>query len=391
MRVLVICLGNSQHMVDNVRILGRLGWDVHVVTAIDAPWADGFSNCTIHHTTTRPPPAASTGLRVVDYRTRIDACDEPAAIIADLIDTVRPDIVHSHETQQAAALALRVRRRRNGKFPLWVTSTWGSDLYHYCRTARDRALIGEVLRSADVLWTDCWRDAALARSEGFRGTCLPVTPVGGGYDIAAAMAQRCPGPTSRRRGIAVKGFNTWVGRGMNALDALDLCGDLLRERTISLHQADSTTECRAEEICARYGARLRVLSGVTKETILTMHGNSRVSLALNMSDGTSKGFLEALVGGSFPIQSYTSAASEWIVHAESGFLVDPTDVRAVASMLRVALVDDRLVDGARTINDAAVRAHLDAAAIEGTIVAGYHRVAELARSHALDGECASAC
>ena len=117
MKLLVICLGNSPHMVDNVRILGRLGWDVHLVNAIDAPWAAGFSGCTIHHTTTRDPPRQTPGLAVVDHRLRLDLRDaaEPAGtIIAELIGELRPDIVHSHETQQAAALTLEARRLTAG-------------------------------------------------------------------------------------------------------------------------------------------------------------------------------------------------------------------------------------------------------------------------------------
>ena len=380
MRLLVIGLGNSPHLVDTVAQLKPMNWDVHVVTSIDAPWAGGYERCTIHHTTSDVPPEPRPGVEIVDHREEVGSLGSRAwpTVLAHLIAKIQPDIIHAHELQHSGVLALNAMRRCSGRVPLFVLSTWGSDIYHFARQPDQRVLIRAVLRACDVVWPDCWRDQSLARSEGFRGTVLPATPVGGGYDIVGTLARRSGGPTSARRDIAVKGFNTWVGRGMNALDAVEMCGDLLAGRQLFLLTSDDETEEKAARLCTRHGATLRVLRGVPKETIFSTLRSCRVSLALNMSDGTSKGFLEALLCGAFPIQSFSSAAGEWTTHEESAFLVDPTDIRAVASALRRALTDDELVDHAREINDVTVRAHLDARAVGCTVLASYRKLGGLA-------------
>ena len=54
--------------------------------------------------------------------------------------------------------------------------------------------------------------------------------------------------------------------------------------------------------------------------------------------------------GTFPVQSYTSAADEWITDGETGFLVPPEDPEMVEIALRKALTNDQLVDNAAQKN-----------------------------------------
>ena len=49
--------------------------------------------------------------------------------------------------------------------------------------------------------------------------------------------------------------------------------------------------------------------------------------------------------GSFPIQSCTACADEWLEHGVGGLLVPPEDPDVIAAALRQALTDDGLVDG----------------------------------------------
>jgi glycosyltransferase involved in cell wall biosynthesis len=54
--------------------------------------------------------------------------------------------------------------------------------------------------------------------------------------------------------------------------------------------------------------------------------------------------------GSFPIQSWTSCANEWVADGETGFLVPPEDPEVVEQAIRKALTDDALVDRAAEAN-----------------------------------------
>ncbi len=54
--------------------------------------------------------------------------------------------------------------------------------------------------------------------------------------------------------------------------------------------------------------------------ILQKHGQARISIGLSIGDAISTSLLEAIVMGSFPIQSWTSCADEWIVDGKTGIL-----------------------------------------------------------------------
>ncbi|MFA6957677.1 MAG: glycosyltransferase [Thermoanaerobaculia bacterium] len=391
MRLVVVGLSPSIHLAKAISMLSGLDWDVHVVAAADLPWIDDFDNCTIHHRSRMYAPLAETRTRrVVVHPPHVppggDLRAGAAAMLAELIDELRPDIVHSQEFQQGAYLTLEARRRCRKAFPPWIVSNWGSDIYFYARDAVDRAVVREVLAHADGYWAECVRDVALARAEGFRGITLPVLPIAGGYDLAAVRALRAPGPTSKRTAIAVKGYQHRLGRALNALDAVDMCGDLLEGRELILYAVSSESVGEmASQIAALHGARLTMMPRVPYDEILRMQGRARVALGVSMSDGISTSFLEALLGGSFPVQSSTGCAREWVVDGEGGLLVDPTDVAAIARSLRRALTDDALVDRATLENDRVIEARLDAGAIRAATIAGYRRVVAARASNVMTG------
>jgi len=379
-RLVVVGLAPSIHLAKSISMFGGLDGEVHVVAAVDQPWIDDFDGCTLHHLSRLyAPPTETPTRRVVVHPLRVppggDLRDGAAAMLAELIDELRPDAVHSHEFQHGAYLTIEARKRCRRAFPPWIVSNWGSDIYFYARDPVDRAVVREVLAHADGYWAECVRDVALARAEGFRGIALPVLPIAGGYDLAAVRALRVPGAASQRTAIAVKGYQHRLGRALTALDAVDMCGDLLGGREIILYAvSDDSVEEMAREIAALHGARLTVMPRVPYEEILRMQGRARVALGVSMSDGISTSFLEAILGGSFPVQSSTGCAREWVVDGEGGLLVDPTDVAAIARALRRALTDDALVDHATLLNDRVIEAHLDAGAIRAATIGGYRRI-----------------
>jgi glycosyltransferase involved in cell wall biosynthesis len=89
---------------------------------------------------------------------------------------------------------------------------------------------------------------------------------------------------------------------------------------------------------------------VSHQDMLSLHGQARISISLSISDGLCTSFAEALAMGSFPIQSATACADEWITDGVSGFLVPAEEPEIIAERLRRAVLDDALVDRAAEIN-----------------------------------------
>jgi glycosyltransferase involved in cell wall biosynthesis len=96
------------------------------------------------------------------------------------------------------------------------------------------------------------------------------------------------------------------------------------------------------------------VSVVPKDTphmeMLRLHGTARISIGLSISDAISTSLLEAMAMGSFPIQSYTSCADEWLDDGTTGILVPPEDPDVVEMAIRRALADDEMVNRAAEIN-----------------------------------------
>jgi hypothetical protein len=384
MRALIVAFPNSIHTARGAELASRAGWDVHVF-----PSRPLGPTPELHDATAYVDPGVEvsgrtdSSVRIVRLESGRGALgglrwDERVDALTRTIEVTRPDLVHSMEIQSGGYLTLEAKRRLGDAMPPWIVHNWGSDIYHYGRIPRHVQRIRAVLSSCDWYWAECHRDIGLARAFGLRGRPLPVVPATGGYDLDHAADLRAPGATSARGTIAVKAADEFVYLPHRALDAIEQCGDLLRGRRLALYMASPELRERAERLCERSGAEVEVVSEVDRlapqEEILAMHGRARVSIALSASDAACTSFLDAMVMGSFPIQSNTSCAREWARHGEGVWLTDPEDVDAVAGGIRRALTDDALVDAAADANRAAAAAHLDRRIVRARWVDAYERV-----------------
>lgn len=212
---------------------------------------------------------------------------------------------------------------------------------------------------------------------------MPVFPNTGGFHLKQVYKLRQPGQTSGRRLIMLKGYQGWTGRSLFVLKALDLCANILKGYTLVIYSIDrsksefgqSDVEISAELLSKKVGLPIKIISNGTDHTeILQLHGQARISIGANISDGVSTSFLEALTMGSFPIQSWTACADEWIKDGETGFLIDPEDPTNIAQAIRRALTDDSLVDQAAQKNWQTASERLDFKIIENKIANFYQVV-----------------
>ena len=292
-----------------------------------------------------------------------------------LIQWLHPDIIHSMELQAAGYLTLEVKKRYQGRFPPWIVTNWGSDIYLFGRLPQHTDKIKEILTTCDYYSCECQRDVQLAKQMGLRGEVLPVLPNTGGYDLVRMAQFRQPGPASARRLILLKGYTGWAGRALVGLRAIALCADNLKGYSVGVYLADEDVKIAAELVSQTTGIPIEVIPYCPHEDMLRLFGRARVSIGLSISDAISTTLLEAMVMGSFPIQSCTSCADEWIVDGESGLIVPPEDPEPIAAAIRRAVSDDALVDRAAELNSKVAQERLDQAIIRPQVVAMYERIA----------------
>ncbi len=299
--------------------------------------------------------------------------------IARIIKKVKPDIIHSLETQLAGYMTLDVKKVYKGEFPVWIHTNWGSDIYLFGRLNEHKQKIKDVLANCDYYSCECHRDIVIARKFGFKGKILPVFPNTGGFDLDNIYKLRSNGKTSQRRLIMLKGYQGWAGRCLVGLRALERCIDILRDYVIIIYLA-CTEEVRikAELISEFSGIEFRIISeSISHEEMLKLHGQARISIGLNISDAISTSLLEAMAMGSFPIQSWTSCADEWIEDGKTGILVPPEDPEEIEKAIRRAIEDDELVDEAAVKNWELTKEKLDVNKLKSKAIEIYETVNQM--------------
>jgi len=309
-----------------------------------------------------------------------------ANALARKIRQFKPDLIHSLETQGAGYLVEKARKLiiRKGSFPKWWHSNWGSDVYLFGRLAEHRERIKEVMEECDYYSCEVQRDVDLALKFGFHGQVLPVYPSGGGLKQELLERLRKDSvATSQRKVIMLKGYQGWAGRALVGIRSLERCADALKGYTVIIYCNSQGLDIKiaAELLSQSTGIDVKRLPANTpNEEILTFHGLARISIGLSISDAISTSLLEAMAMGSFPIQSNTSCADEWITDGVSGLMVPPEDPEIIEKAIRKALLDDSLVDAAARINYQKIREDADYEKLKELTIQSYFKIFKENRS-----------
>lgn len=353
MKILFIGMPDSIHAERWINQLSDTGWDIHFFPVNPAKPRDGFKNVV---------------LDIPENNHRLSAA-ERVNLLQKLIEEIKPDIIHSMELQHAGYMTMEVKKKLKN-FPKWVVTNWGSDIYLFGRIAEHTLKIREVLENCDYYSCESERDVRLAGEYGFKGRVISTCPNSGGLDFNIINRLRNRNKPSSRKKIMLKGYQGWAGRAQVGLRALERAKDILEDYEIIMFSAN-TKEIRVsgELFANATGIKLTMLPhGTPHEEILKFHGMARISIGVSISDAISTSLLEAMAMGSFPIQSWTSTADEWIEDGKTGILIPPEDPDVIEQAIRIALKDDKLVDNAMDVNFKEVFKRADSEKLKTEIV-----------------------
>lgn len=383
MRILFVGMPDSVHTARWINQVSDLGWDLHLFSASPGIPNTELRNINVYNISFSRPPGLSSSARLRGLWPlrigveRLSLRVSSSTWLTRLIRWLKPDVVHSMEMQRAGYLTWEAKRQLKDRFPPWIVSNWGSDIYLFGRLAAHSEKIRAVMAACDYYHCECHRDVQLARDFGFRGEVLPVFPVAGGFDLEWMRGLRQPGPTSTRRTIALKGYQTWAGRALIGLRAIELCADALRNYRVVVYMPTPEVRIAAELVRESTGIPFEFeFKSWTRADVLRLHGRARVSIGLSISDAISTSLLEAMIMGSFPVQSNTACADEWLKDGETGILVPPNDPEIIAAAIRRALNDDKLVDRASEINTRVADERLDYSIIQPKTIELYQTIAK---------------
>jgi len=391
MRILLVAMSDSIHAARWISQIADQEWDVHLFPSIDcgivhpemkniSVYNSFYGKCDgvdrsvhLHGFPVFSRFVAFGGIRFLkeiwpDYR---------VSQLERIIARIKPDIIHSMEIQSAGYLTMEVKKRFRGKFPPWVVTNWGSDIYLFGRLSEHEPKIREVLAECDYYSCECQRDILLAETYGFKGKIFPAFPNTGGFDLSLVSRLRHSGLVSERRSIMLKGYQNWAGRALVGLRALERCADLLKGYEVVVYSAPPEVSIAAELFQKSTGIQSTIIPKETSHhEILRRFGRARISIGLSIGDAISTSLLEAMVMGSFPIQSWTACADEWIEDGKTGILVSPEDPEVVELAIRRALTDHELVNQAAERNYRIAEERLDQAILKPKAIEIYTTVAK---------------
>lgn len=385
--ILFVALPYSVHTARWIAQLHEQGYELHLFPSIVTPVHPKLTNITVHYgwseqwlTATHPhQKTLNFWLERLFGMVLRRLCNNlllrwRGKQLASLIERLQPDVIHAMEMQAAGYLTFMAKNYLN-HFPVWIVTNWGSDIFLYGKQPKHQTKIQQVLANCDFYTCECERDVHLARQFGFKKKVLSVTPNTGGFDLAHLHSISHESHPSERRVILLKGYQHFAGRALIGLQALISCVDVLHGYTIVIYSAFNTVIKAAKLFTKQTGiAHLCVPQGTSHDEMLSLHANARVSIALSISDGISTSLLEAMVMGSFPIQTCTSCADEWIEHGVSGAIVPVDEPEIIAMWIRKALSDDELVNHAAQINWQTALNRLDSSELTQQAISIYEKL-----------------
>jgi glycosyltransferase involved in cell wall biosynthesis len=272
-----------------------------------------------------------------------------AGKLKNLIQEISPDLIHAMRIPFEGMLtAIALREVRHIPF---VVSVWGNDFTLHAPSSRMMSNYTRlVMRRADALHTDTYRDQLFAREWGYaEQNPVIVLPCAGGVDMGIFY----PAPEENAlRFITIinpRGFRAYV-RNDTFFRSIPIVVNALRNVRFLCPAMEGEVQAMKWLASLEIADYVKLLPHQSPEEMANLFRQSQITASITTHDGTPNSLLEAMACGCFPIVGDIVSLREWITNQENGILVDPGDSIQLAEAMIKAAQDVELRAAARTIN-----------------------------------------
>lgn len=310
-------------------------------------------------------PVINTMINLVNER-------KLSKVFEDLLQEIQPDVVHSFVMYLSTVPILEVMKKNpNIK---WIYSSWGSDIFYYGKLNKERREMKEVFPYLDYMFSDCKRDYHLAKNYGFNGKFLGVYPGRGGFDLN--VAEKYTKPFSERKTILIKGYQGKHGKCIQVLKAILGLKEKLDKYKIAVFGADDEVRSFIASAKLFNWSNFRSYERIEHSKVLELMGKSFLFIGNSSSDGIPNTLLEAIVMGTFPLQSNPGGATgELIEDGKNGLLIqDPVSPEDIAQTILRALSDPELIRKGVIYNDRHIRPSLEREKVRDQVLEKYRGI-----------------
>lgn len=321
----------------------------------------GNSKATYSIISNSPP---SVGLGYWDFlRSKLQRNYRSTAL-TNILKNKNYEFVHALEIQHAGYLLLDISSQILDRSEVILTN-WGSDIYHFAKFVSHKEKIKSLLSIVDAYSAECIRDYKVARDLGFTARNLPIVPNSfNGIDKLALAELK---QASSRKRIIVKGYGGEFGLASLVVKALDIVLTEWLDFEVILYSVTEDVEKSVKDLALKFSPRVSYFTinqKLSSLEMLTLFSTSRIYIGCSRSDGISTSFLESMACGTYPIQSNTSCADEWIAKGAIATTFNPNLEELIPAII-IALKNDQLVNHAQESNLRILNQHANLTDIKG--------------------------
>jgi glycosyltransferase involved in cell wall biosynthesis len=272
-----------------------------------------------------------------------------AKLLSQFLKKNRVDFIHTLEIQNAGYLLLDLDAKLLKNSEVVVTN-WGSDIFHFSKFAEHELKIRKVLSLANYYSAECFRDYDLATKLGFIGSDLPIIP--NSFFYSSAEYPKKYSLTSSRNWVVVKGYGGEFGLSQIAIEVIEKLLVFGTNLQFFFYSVSQDVEGSLLDLQAKFPNSVNFVTlrnKISKADMVEVFSKSRIYIGCSRSDGVSTSFLEAMQHGTYPIQTNTSCASEWVLKGAMASIINPSAEELWHELLK-AIKDDELVDQAQVEN-----------------------------------------
>ncbi len=289
-----------------------------------------------------------------------------------VISKWKPDIVHSLSLQPVSYFTWQALSKVKNHRPLFVASSWGSDINLGKDHAAEKLQIKEVLNNCDGFIADCKRDVGNALNLGLPEKNLAfdfAVPVNGGIDINKNTEVL---PLEKRNIILLpKAYEGFANKFLPVLEALNMLRDKLEGFELHLVMTSEDVKRYLSLMPEAFKKYCHVHAQLTNDEMLDLMKRSRIMVSPSFSDGTPITLLEAMSVGTLPVVSPLESIKEWIEDGKNGLLTHALYPDKIAQAVDRALCDDKLFNSASIINREIIRKRANRQQIQSQIMNYY--------------------
>lgn len=289
-----------------------------------------------------------------------------------VISKWKPDIVHSLSLLPTSYFTWQVLSKIKNNRPLFVVSSWGSDINVGRHIAEDKLKIKEVLDNCDGFIADCKRDITNALNLGLaeeKSAFDFAVPVNGGIDISNITDIM---PLEKRNVILIpKAVEAFANKTLSVLEALNILRSKLEGYEIHLLVASEDVRKYLAMMPETFTKYVHIHEQIPHREILDLMKRSRIMIAPSITDGTPITLLEAMSVGTLPLVSPLESIKEWIEDGKNGLLAHALYPNEITQAIDRALSDDKLFNSAAIINRKIIEERANRQQIQSQVVKYY--------------------